>query len=78
MQSFFTEMDPEKSVLLQGWRKLPADGHITIKVKIEDLLPESVSKKERIENIKNKTGQVTATRSFYRQEVIYYSSHCQY
>jgi hypothetical protein len=71
VKGYLEEMDPEKSVLLEGWKKLPADGHLSIKVKIEDLLPQSVSVKERVESIKNKAGQVTGTRTFYWQEVVY-------
>lgn len=71
MQTFLTDIDPEKSVLLDGWRKLPRDGHLNIKVRIEDMLPQSVSVKERVESIKNKTGQVTGTRTYYWQELIY-------
>jgi hypothetical protein len=71
MKSFLQEMSPEKTVLLEGWRKLSHDGHITVKVKLEDMLPESVSIKERIENIKSKTGQITGTRTYYHEEVKY-------
>jgi hypothetical protein len=71
MQPFLQEMAPEKTVLLEGWRRLQHDGHITVKVKLEDLLPESVSVKERAENIKDKNGQVTGTRIYYHQEVVY-------
>lgn len=71
MQPFLLEMAPEKTVVLEGWRMLPQDGHITIKVKLEDLLPESVSVKERVENIKDRSGQITGTRIYYCQEVIY-------
>ena len=71
MQSFLQELSPEKTVLLEGWRKLPQDGHISINVKLGDLLPESVSVKERAESIKDKNGQVTGTRIFFHQEVVY-------
>lgn len=71
MQPFLQDMSPEKTVLLEGWRKLPQDGHITIKVKLGDLLPESVSVKERAEIIKNRSGQITGTRIYYSQEVTY-------
>lgn len=70
MQSFLNEMSPENSVLLEGWRKLPQDGHLDINVKLGDLVPESVSVKERIETSKNRAGQVT-TKTYYRQEVVY-------
>ena len=33
MQPFLQDLSPEKSVLLEGWRKLQQDGHIIIKVK---------------------------------------------
>jgi hypothetical protein len=71
MQPFLQDMSPEKTVLLEGWRKLPQDGHIAIKIKLGDILPESVSVKERAENIKNRNGQITGTRIYYRQEVVY-------
>lgn len=70
MQSFLTDMSPENSVLLEGWRKLPQDGHLDIKVKLGDLVPESVSVKERIETSRNRAGQVS-TKTYYRQEVVY-------
>ena len=71
MKPFLQEMSPEKSVLLEGWRKLEQDGHISIKIKLGDLLPESVSVKERAETIKNRSGQITGTKIFYSQEVVY-------
>ncbi len=71
IQGYLDEMDPEKSVLLEGWKKLPKDGHLAVKVKIEDLLPQSVTVKERVETIKNKAGQATGTRTYYWQEVVY-------
>lgn len=71
MQPLLSELEPEKSVLLEGWRKIDNNGHITVHVKIDDLLPESVSIKERTENIKDKNGAITGTRTFYREEVVY-------
>jgi hypothetical protein len=71
MQSFLNDISPEKTVLLEGWRKLSTDGHITINVKLGDLLPESVSVKERAETMKNKSGQITGTKIYYSQEVVY-------
>lgn len=71
MQPFLQQLSPANSVILEGWRKLPQDGHITIKVKLEDLLPESVSIKERTENIKNPLGQITGIRILYHEEVVY-------
>jgi hypothetical protein len=71
MQHFMQELSPEKSVLLEGWRKMEQGGHINIEVKLGDLLPESVSVKERTETMKDRSGQITSTKIFYRQEVIY-------
>ncbi len=71
MSPFIQETDPANTVILEGWRKLSGKGHINIHVKLEDLLPESVSVKERIENITNKGGTVTGTNTLYYQQVIY-------
>ena len=71
MQNFLSELTPEETVLLEGWKKLPAGGHISIKVNLEDLLPEAVSVRERSEAVKDRAGQVTGTRTFYREEVRY-------
>lgn len=71
MNTFLQQMSPEKTVNLEGWKKLEQDGHINIKVKLGDLLPESVSIKERAESVKNRSGQITGTRIYYYQEVIY-------
>lgn len=71
MQSLLHDISPENSVVLEGWRKLPQDGHITIKVKLGDLVPGSVSVKERVVTTKNGNGQVTGTKTFYYQEVVY-------
>ncbi len=71
MQSFLQEIDPAASVILEGWKKLSEKGHVIIEVKLEDLLPENVSVKERVAVTKDKNGVVTSTKTFYRQEVIY-------
>jgi len=71
MQPLLSQMDPAKVVWLDGWRKLESTGHITIHVKLDDILPESVSEKERVENITDKNGKITGTRSFYYEEVVY-------
>lgn len=71
MSSFRTELNPERSVLIEGWRKLGRDGHLQIKLVLDDLLPESFSTKERVENIKDKNGVITGTKTLYSQEVTY-------
>ena len=71
MQPFLKELTPEKNVVLEGWRNLQEKGHLLIKVNLDDLLPESVSVKERSEVIKNRTGQITGNRIYYHEEVKY-------
>lgn len=71
MQSFMGGLEPEKMVWIDGWRKLEKQGHVIVKVSLDDLLPESFSVTERVEEIKDKTGKVTGTRSFFAQEVVY-------
>ena len=71
MRSFLKDLLPGNSVILEGWKKLPTDGHITIDVRLEDLLPESFSTKERLETTKNKEGQVIGTKVLYHQELVY-------
>lgn len=70
MHPFLKDLSPENSVRLEGWKKLSENGHVTISVKLEDLLPEDIKIKERTENVKNNQGQVT-TRTYYREEVRY-------
>jgi hypothetical protein len=71
MRTYLSEMEPERSVVLEGWKRLSKDGHISVDVKVEDLLPESVSVKERVEVIKDRNGKQTGTRTLYHQEVVY-------
>ena len=71
MQGYLNDMTPEKSVTLEGWRMLKKNGHLTIQVKLEELLPESFSVKEREELIKDRAGKETGRRKLYSQEVVY-------
>lgn len=71
MQGYFNGMTPEKSVILQGWRRLNKDAHVAINVKLEELLPESFSVKEREEIIRDRAGKETGRRKLYSQEVVY-------
>jgi hypothetical protein len=70
MQPFLKDIDPEKTVVLKSWKKLPHDGHLAIKVKLDDLLPESAGVKERIETTKDRNG-VISTKTYYHEEVVY-------
>jgi hypothetical protein len=71
MQPFMRDVDPERIVDLGGWKKLPEGGHLTVSIRLDDLLPESFNVVERVENIKDKQGKITGTRTFYAQEVTY-------
>jgi hypothetical protein len=71
MRPYLRDMDPEKSVYIEGWKWLNKGGHISVQVKLEDMLPEAVSVKERVEILKDRSGKQTGTRTYYRQEVIY-------
>jgi len=71
MQGYLANMDPEQSVYLEGWKHLSKDGHLQVMVKLEDLIPESFSVKERVEPIKDSKGVQTGTRTMYHQEVTY-------
>jgi hypothetical protein len=64
-------MQPENSVRLEGWKKLPEEGHITVTVNLGDLMPGDVVIKERVVTSKNGNGIVTGTKTYYYQEVSY-------
>jgi hypothetical protein len=68
---FVQDMSPEKALKLEGWRQMPKEGHMEIKIKLGDLLPGDVAVKERVVTTKNGNGQVTGTKIFYYQEVVY-------
>ena len=70
MQPFLKQLSPENTVLLEGWKKLQANGHLSIKINLEDLIPESVSVKERSEVTKDRAG-VATTKIYYHEEVRY-------
>lgn len=67
----FLQSDPAKTVRLEGWKQLDANGHLNIKVRLGDLLPGDVSVKERVVSTKNGNGIITGTKTFYYQEVSY-------
>lgn len=71
MRTYLADMAPEKTVRLDGWKMLDREGHITVQVMLEDLLPETVSVKERVEVIRDRSGKETGSRKLYSQEVVY-------
>ena len=71
MNSFLQDLSPERSVQIDGWKRLQKDGHLDIKVKFGDLLPGDVAVKERVVTTKDRNGVVTGTKTYYWQEVTY-------
>ena len=71
MTPFLQDISPEKTVRIEGWRKLAQDGHLSVKIKLGDLLPGDVAIKERVVTTKNRSGVVTGTKIYYSQEVTY-------
>jgi hypothetical protein len=71
MQRYLDELSPEGSVVLQGWKRLNKKGHLSIQIKLEDIMPEAFSIREREEIIKDKSGKETGRNKFYTQEVVY-------
>lgn len=71
MRSFLEGLSPENAVLLEGWKKLPEGGHISIQLNLDDLLPEAIRVKERTEVTRDRNGQTVAGRTFYHEEVQY-------
>ena len=67
--NFLSELTPEETVPLEGWEKLPAGGHISIKVNPEDLLPK-LFRFERSEAIKTGPAGVTGTRTFTAKKFV--------
>ena len=71
MQNYMADLAPEKYLRIQGWKMLPSGAHLSIKIRFEDLLPESFATRERVEPIKDRTGKQIGVRTTYYQEVIY-------
>jgi hypothetical protein len=71
MDPMLREMQPENSIRFEGWRKLPEEGHLSVKVKLGDLIPGDVAIKERIVTTQNRNGILTGSKTFYCEEVVY-------
>jgi hypothetical protein len=71
MDPLLNEMEPGNSVRIEGWRKLPEGGHLSVKVKLGDLIPGDVSVKERVVTTKTGNGLLTGSKTFYYEEVVY-------
>lgn len=71
MQNYLSDLAPDRYLRIEGWKMLPSKAHISIKLKFEDLLPESFSTKERIQPITDRSGRQIGTKSTYYQEVVY-------
>lgn len=71
MDQFFLQADPGKTIKLEGWKKLPSNGHISIQVKLGDILPGDASIKERVITQRTGNGVITTSKTMYCQEVTY-------
>jgi hypothetical protein len=71
MTPFMQDIEPDKSVRIEGWRKLSKNGHLSVDIKVGDLIPGDVAVKERVVTTKNSSGVITGTKTFYSQEVTY-------
>jgi hypothetical protein len=71
MSPLLSELQPENSVQLEGWKKISEHGHISITINIGDLVPGDVTLKERVVVNKNGNGIITGNRTYYYQEVAY-------
>ena len=58
-------------VNIEGWKKLPDNGHVKIFTRLEDIFVENVEVKERVEVLKDKDGKETGRRSHYYVQLRY-------
>jgi len=70
-KSYMLDDDIDHSINLIGWKKLNYDGHITIKTNFGDFIIQSSTITERKEDIKDKDGRVTGTKSYYSTKIVY-------
>lgn len=71
MQGYLADLAAEKTVEVEGWKQLDQQAHLIIRVKLEDLLPESVNVSEREEIVRDRSGKETGRRKLYSQQVTY-------
>ncbi len=62
---------PEESLVIEGWRQLEADGHITVELKMEDLIILKSDIVQREEIKKDKNGNITGKRLWYAPVLTY-------
>lgn len=65
------ELNLEELVFIEGWRKLPRNGHVKISTRLEDVMIETVEVKERIEILKDKKGKEIGRVSHYYTQLYY-------
>ena len=70
MEPLLQDMEPENTVQLEGWKKLPELGHLRVEVNLGDLLPGEMAVRERVVSNRLANGTVS-TKSYYYQEVSY-------
>ncbi|ULQ57175.1 hypothetical protein KJS94_03050 [Flavihumibacter rivuli] len=62
---------PEESMEIDGWKRVQVKGHITVDLKMEDIMIVGANVEERVEEIKDKTGKVTGKRTWFRPVFTY-------
>jgi tetratricopeptide (TPR) repeat protein len=67
----YTNQSFRDQVNIIGLKNVDGNAHLNVKVRLEDLMLESTSVKERVEVIKDKDGKETGRRYYYHAEVIY-------
>lgn len=65
------EVDPEELVYIEGWKRLPNEGHVKIFTRMEDVFIENFEVKERVEILKDKNGKETGRKSYYYVQIAY-------
>lgn len=70
MEPLLQDMDPVNTVRMEGWKKLPANGHLRVEVKLGDLLPGEMTVRERVVSNRLANGTLSS-KTYYYQEVSY-------
>src|SRR3954467_3834952 len=67
----YSESSMRDGIHIDGMKKLPENGHISVYALFDDVMIEKTDVKERIEEKKDKEGKITSKTSYYYVEVGY-------
>ncbi|MBZ5856677.1 hypothetical protein [Flavihumibacter profundi] len=62
---------PEESLEIEGWRRLPSSAHISVNLRMEDLIIVKTSVDQREELKKDKNGNITSRKLWYAPLITY-------